>query len=67
MSWQRSYWFHVPLSKKLKRDSVGQEEAAMNNVATVFHQSHLVYKSMLLFQAANFPNLFMKAQVIGYI
>ena len=67
MSWRRSYWFHVPLSKQLNRDSVGQVEAAINNVTTVFHQSHLVYKGMVLFQAANFPDLFMKAQVIGYI
>ena len=42
MSWQRSYWFRVPLSKQLKWETVGQVEAAINNVTIVFHRSHLV-------------------------
>ena len=29
MSWQRSHWFQVPLSKQLKRDSVGHGEATI--------------------------------------
>ena len=35
MSWQRSFWFHVPLTKQLKRDNSGHGEVAINSAATV--------------------------------
>ena len=35
MSWQRSYWFRVPLITQLKRDNAGHGEVAINNAATV--------------------------------
>ena len=46
MSWQRSYWFRVPLTKQLKRDSVGHAEETINNAATVV-VSELVITCML--------------------
>ena len=35
MSWQRSFWFRVPLIKQLKRDNAGHGELTINNAATV--------------------------------
>ena len=35
MLWQRSYWFRVPLSKQLKRDSVGHGEVTINNARII--------------------------------
>ena len=34
MSWQRSFWFRVPLTKQLKRDKAGLGEATINNAVT---------------------------------
>ena len=56
MLWQRSYWFRVPLTKQLKRDSVGhkQSSTAQNNVRTIpvmctqiKHHLPMLKKSML--------------------
>ena len=35
MSCQRSFWFHVPLTKQSKRVNAGHKEATINNAATV--------------------------------
>ena len=35
MSWQRSFWFRVPLTKQLKQDYASHREVTINNVATV--------------------------------
>ena len=35
MSCQRSYWFRVPLTKHIKRDSVGHGEATINNAGII--------------------------------
>ena len=39
MSWQRSFWFRVQLTKQLKRDTVGHGEVTINNAATVLSPS----------------------------
>ena len=47
MSWKRSYWFRVPLTKQLKRDSVGHGEVTINNAATVTLHGRIISKSRL--------------------
>ena len=49
MSCQRLFWFQVPLTKQLKRDEGGHEEATINREATlreVYKQDSLKQDSL---------------------
>ena len=49
MSWQRSFWFRVPLTKQLKRDKAGHGEVTINNAAIVtIDTNHLHYITIYL-------------------
>ena len=45
MSWQRSYWFHAPLTKQLKWESVGHGEVTINNARTIHMTSPIRMKN----------------------
>ena len=43
MLWQRSFLFPAPLTKQLKRETVGYREVTINNAATVVYTSLQVF------------------------